>query len=63
MAHHSARFGMLRRAKLSIVAKVSQTESKPNSTQEGQPPEDNFYIVVTLCLTYALERIAQTCTQ
>ena len=54
---------MSRRTKSSVIAKVSQTESKLNSKQEGQPPEDNFYIAVTPSLTYVLKHICTTaCT-
>lgn len=55
LAHPSISFSMSRRTRSPVVAKVSQTESKPNNKQEGQPPEDNFYIVVILCLTYMLK--------
>lgn len=48
---------MSRRTRLLVTAKVSQTESKPNNKQGGQPPEDNFYVVVTLCLTYMLRQL------
>lgn len=47
LARHSKPFRMSRRT-WTVVAKVSQTKSKSNSKQEGQPPEDNVYIAVTL---------------
>lgn len=51
LAHPPTAFSMSRRMKSPVVAKVSQTESKTNSKQDGQPPDDNVYIAVTLCLT------------
>lgn len=59
LARHSQPFRMSRR-KWTVVAKVSQTESKSSSKQEGQPPEDNVYIAVTLC---SHERFSTTRTR
>ena len=57
LARPSISFSMSRRTRSPVIAKVSQTESKPNSKQEGGPPEDNFYVVVTLCLTPVLKHL------
>lgn len=59
LAHPSISFSMSRRTRSPVIAQVSQTESKPNSKSEGQPPEDNFYIAVTLCLTNVLKQLRQ----
>ena len=38
---------MMRRKSTSVIAKVSQAESKSDSKQEGQPsPDDNVYVLV-----------------
>ena len=49
-AHRSQSGKMLRRKSASVVAKVSQAESKSDSKQEGQPgPDDNAYVLVHSC--------------
>ena len=61
LAHPSIPLSMSLRTRSPVIAKVSQTESKPDSKQEGQPPEENFYIAVTVSLTYVLKQMHRQC--